>query len=593
MANPIYEARKLDAGDILKDVLSGKIGLPDLQRPFVWKNDKVRKLLDSMIRGYPIGYIMLWDSPAEMEGKSQRIGTNKKVYEVPKSLVIDGQQRLTALLAVMYGVEVRDKSYKTRSIRLAYDPIKRIFKNADAATDRDARFISSIAEAFSADRNKQTSAFRRAYVDGLNASRKKRGGEELSIEEIDEIEAGINELLTLDNYALPVLEIKDWADEEKVSEIFVRVNSQGQTLKQDDFIMTLLSVYEPGMREAIEQFCADSHVPAKGTSYNPIITVTPTHVIRTTVGLGFKRGRLRYAYQILRGRDPEDKDIDEGMLAKTREENYEVFGKALDKVLDLNNWHAYINTLGEAGYICAEQVTSSNAVAFCYAFYLIGKYEFELDSLTLRRVVRRWFFASAVTAYYVGSFETNFERQLNDMRQLDGPQEFVAYFDREVSTQLTDDYFRVTLPANLDSNEAKGPYWQGFVASQVVLGARGLFSTIPLAQLITPGSSGTKKAAEKHHLFPDNHLKQQGQLTKRSNKGNFTLVDYSSNIFISDDDPACYVAKFREKLGEKEYARNCEEHALPLNFESMDYEAFLEERRKLMAQLVKRAFERL
>lgn len=589
MSNPIYEPRKLDVGDVLKDVLSGKIGLPDLQRPFVWKNDKVRDLLDSMLRGYPIGYIMLWDSPAEMEGKSQQIGENEKAYKVPKSLVIDGQQRLTALLAALYGVEVRDKNYRSRSIRIAYDPAERVFKNADATTDRDARLVPSVSEAFSADRDKKSSAYRRDFLRRLNESRLKHGEPELTTEEEDEIEAGLRDLLSLENYALPTLEIKDWADEEMVSDIFVRVNSQGQTLKQDDFIMTLLSVYEPSMREDIERFCANSHVPAKGTSYNPLVEVTPTHVIRTTVGVGFKRGRLRYAYQILRGRDLKTKVTSEAK----REENFSTFGDALSKVLNLNNWHAYINILGEAGYVCSEQMTSANAAAFCYAFYLIGKYEFHLDGISLRRTVRRWFFASAVRAFYVGSFETNFERQLNDVEQLSDADEFVSYFDREVTSLLTDDYFRITLPANLDSNEAMGPYWQSFVAAQVVLGAKSLFSTVPLSQLITLGSTGTKKAADKHHIFPDNFLKQKGQITRRSNKGNFTLVDYDSNIYISDDDPAEYVKRFRDERGEEEYERNCREHALPLDFETMDYEEFLVERRSLMAQLVKTAFERL
>ncbi len=589
MNNSIYNSRTLEVGDVLKDVRSGRIGLPDLQRPFVWKNDKVRDLLDSMLRGYPIGYIMLWDSPMDVEGKSTQIGENQKAYEAPKSLVIDGQQRLTALLATFYGIGVRDKSYTTRKIRIAYDPVGRVFKNADATTDRDPRFISSVSDAFEAKRENRLRAFRREFTSNLEESNEKKGEHPLTDADLDVIDEGIDDLLSLDRYLLPVLEIRESADEETVSEIFVRVNSQGQALKQDDFIMTLLSVYKPQMREDIERFCADSHVPAKGTSYNPLVEVTPTHVIRTAVGVGFKRGRLRYAYQILRGRDLETEVTSE----KTRELNFTKFGDALSGVLDLNNWHAYINTLGEAGYVCSDQATSANAIAFCYAFYLIGKNEFHLDNQSLRRVIRRWFFASAITAYYVGSFETNFEQQLNDVKRLATGEEFVAYFDREISSLLTDDYFRITLPTNLDSNEAMGPYWQGFVAAQVVLGAKSLFSTVPLSQLITIGSAGKKKAVDKHHIFPDNFLKQHGQLTKRSNKGNFTLVDYASNIYFSDSNPAEYVRKFRDELGEAEYGRNCREHALPFGFETMEYEEFLVERRRLMALLVKKAFERL
>lgn len=89
-------------GDLLNDVKNGKIGLPDLQRPFVWKDNKVRELLDSMMKGYPIGYIMLWSSPEDYENTGH-IGNNTNIYSQPDDLVIDGQQRLTALLASMYG----------------------------------------------------------------------------------------------------------------------------------------------------------------------------------------------------------------------------------------------------------------------------------------------------------------------------------------------------------------------------------------------------------------------------------------------------------------------------------------------------------
>ncbi|MDD6085973.1 MAG: DUF262 domain-containing protein [Oscillospiraceae bacterium] len=99
----------------------GSIGLPDLQRPFVWTDAKVRDLLDSMMKGYPIGYIMLWSTPQSYENAKQ-IGDNDKSHKIPSELVIDGQQRLTALLAAMCGIVIRDKSYKERKIKIAFNP---------------------------------------------------------------------------------------------------------------------------------------------------------------------------------------------------------------------------------------------------------------------------------------------------------------------------------------------------------------------------------------------------------------------------------------------------------------------------------------
>lgn len=589
MGNSIYTPVTLEIGNILKDVRSGKIGLPDLQRPFVWKNDKVRDLLDSMMKGYPIGYIMLWESPSDEANKTESIGANEKSYASPKELVIDGQQRLTALLAAFYGIAVKDKNFKERPIRIAYDPIEKMFKNADASTDKDPRYVSAVSEVFEANRLNKLSKFRRRFIKDLNESNEKKGLEELTDEQEDQIENGLNDLLSLERYYLPTLNITVNADEEMVSDIFVRVNSQGQALKQDDFIMTLLSVYEPEMRERIERFCEASHIPAENTSYNPLITVSPTHLIRAIVGVGFKRGRLRYAYQILRGKDLKTKETS----IETREENFSIFGNALDQVLDLNNWHAFINTLSEAGYINSDQVSSSNALFFNYAFYIIGKYEFKMESLKIKRLIRRWYFASALTAYYVGSFESDFEQQLNDIARLETADEFEEYFEQSIAALLTDDYFRITLPASLDANEATGPTWQGFVASQIVLGAKALFSTVPLSQLVGPFSSGTKKAIDKHHIFPDNYLKEVGHIAERSNRANFTYVDYQNNIYISDDPPSEYVARYKKDLGEEAYTLACVQHALPIGFENMQYESFLQKRRKLMAGLVKEAFQKL
>lgn len=174
MPNSIYNPISLEVGNILKDVQTGKIGLPDLQRPFVWGNEKVRDLLDSMLRGYPIGYVMLWDSPSDDAGKRSAIGSNQKVYAVPKSLVIDGQQRLTALLSSLYGVPVRDKNFRERTVKIAYDPIARSFKNADASTERDSRYVPDVSEAFAANHDNKLSAYRRAFIKRLNEANAKK-----------------------------------------------------------------------------------------------------------------------------------------------------------------------------------------------------------------------------------------------------------------------------------------------------------------------------------------------------------------------------------------------------------------------------------
>lgn len=164
MGRELFDNIPSKVSDLLNDVKNGRIGLPDLQRPFVWKDNKVRELLDSMMKGYPIGYIMLWASPDDYANTAQ-IGKNDKVYKQPDDLVIDGQQRLTALLAAMYGVTIRDKNYAERKIRISFNPLTREFAVWTQAFERDPEWISEISSVFSADQEHSISKFRKTYID--------------------------------------------------------------------------------------------------------------------------------------------------------------------------------------------------------------------------------------------------------------------------------------------------------------------------------------------------------------------------------------------------------------------------------------------
>ena len=147
MGKELFDNIPSKVGDLLSDVRNGKVGLPDLQRPFVWKDSKARDLLDSMLKGYPIGYIMLWQSPEGYETVS-KIGTNDKTYIRPDYLVIDGQQRLTALLAAINGIRVKDKNYVDRAIRISFNPLTREFAVWTEAYERNPEWIGEISKVF-------------------------------------------------------------------------------------------------------------------------------------------------------------------------------------------------------------------------------------------------------------------------------------------------------------------------------------------------------------------------------------------------------------------------------------------------------------
>lgn len=590
MGKELFDNIPSKVEDLLRDVEIGKIGLPDLQRPFVWPDSKVRNLLDSMMKGYPIGYIMLWSSPEDYENTGQ-IGRNEKIYRQPDDLVIDGQQRLTALLAAMHGVEIRDKNYSVRRIRIAFNPLTREFAVWTQAYERNPEWISAISSVFEADREHSTSKFRKAYIRQANEGRERNGKDPLTDEEEDIVEQNINDLLNLGIYTLPTLKINSKADEEDVAEIFVRVNSGGTKLTEKNFIETLLAVFDNEVHDKIGAFCAESRIPAECTSYNHIIAVDPSHLIRIAVGIAFRRARLKYAYMLLRG-----KDLRSGVTStKTREDNLAKFKVGLALATDLNNWHAFLNLFSRAGYLKGSIVASTNAIVFSYVLYLIGKYSYKVPPMKLNQVITKWIFMATVTLFYTGSTESEVEKQFADLRDVKDAEGFVSYLESVIETRFTDDYFSYTLPSSLEGSSANSPAWFGYVASLIVLGTPMLFSTAPLSQHFVVGSNGGKSSIDKHHIFPKNYLTQIGYDNDRDRNqiANFTYLDYNTNIDIGDKAPAEYVGEYRQKLGEAGYALTCKQNALPLGFEEMEYQDFLRQRRLLMAETVRAAYRKL
>ena len=588
--------------ELLQKIESGEIALPDLQRPFVWEDAKVRNLLDSMNKGFPVGYVMLWDFPDDYDAKPRSSAIGKSGSRSVRSLLIDGQQRLTALLSAMDGIVVKDKDYRDRRIRISFNPIaiaddgKQIgqFEVWTSATEMDPEWVSDITEVYKLATEKPTTGvfmFCQAYYAAVNASHEKKGLALLKTEEQAVVYNNINKLLGLRNYNLPVVSIDRTASEEDVAEIFVRVNSGGQKLLEKNFIETLLAVYDNDIHWKISQFCESARVPKDKSAYNHIIKPEPSHLIRAAVALGFGRARLKYAYMLMRGRD-----LTTGKTTKEKqEENLTNFRHAMEKVTNLNNWHEFLNLFPAAGYINESLISSDNAVIYSYALYLLGKYKFGIPANKLRRALTRYIFTVMVNATYSGSSETMFEGQLAELKNCNTPEDFLAYIDGFIATRFTKSYFDVTLPDELKTSSTQAPTWCAFVASQIVLGAQVWFGTSTVSTLLSVGASGSKRAYDKHHIFPKNYLNSIGinRNVDRNQVANFVFIDYQSNIEISDRAPAEYLLEYRNRLGEEAFAETCEMNAIPSGLETMTYASFLKARRVLMAQMIKAAYLKL
>ena len=573
--------------DLIMEVENGKLGLPELQRGYVWKAAKVRDLLDSMLKGYPIGYLMIWDA-ADSGDKSKQIGTDSKAYSAPKSLVIDGQQRLTSLFSVMRGRKIVDEKFNEKPVIISFNPLTKAFAVGDNATKRGADWIYDISEVFL---NESSSfSYISKKVESMAESRD-RVGAPLTDGEKQHIAQNIQGLLSLGDFSVPTLEINGSADEESVADIFVRVNSGGEKLGEDDFILTLISVYWQEGRQKIVEFCRSAKIPKQGTPYNFLFQPSPTHIVRVAMSYGFKRARLRYAYMLLRGRD-----FDKGIYSDgLRIQHFDKLKDVLDKVLNVQVWKSFLKCVEAAGFVTKSLISSENALVYSYVMYLLGKFDYEMEESALRRLIAKWFFMTAVTGYYTGSPETDMESDLADLRNVKTADSFVSLLEQKIAAVFTGDYFNISLPNNLANSAPRNPSWFGYCAALNVLDAKVLFSTLHTRELFSPTADGTKTALERHHLFPKAYLARIGITDDRdrNQNANFAFIEWSDNIEILDTSPAEYMKEQLEKIPVDEKVGIYANHALPNGWEHMEYGEFLTQRRILMAKVVKRGFERL
>lgn len=572
-----------DLSGLLHYIDIGDIALPDIQRPFVWSNAKVRDLFDSMYRGFPVGYFLFWEN---VTGAGRHIGTDAKQRAVARLLIVDGQQRLTSLFAVFRGRKVLDENYTTRHIEVAFRPRDGKFEVADAAIRRDPEWIPNISNLWASGQSsyQMVKSFLKQLVVAKGA---------LSDKDEELISHNLDRLFDLQKYPFTALEIAASVDEEQVADIFVRINSEGVRLNQADFILTLMSVFWDEGRMALEAFCRASRQPpsldAPASPFNHFIHPDPDQMLRVAVAFAFGRARLKSVYQVLRGKDMETGDFS----AERRDQQFRLLKDAQDEALNLMHWHQFLSCLVGAGFRSGEMLSSQTALLYAYAFYLIGRKRFSMPEHQLQRLIGRWFFAVNLTGRYTNSPETVMDSDLNRLKGLKDAADFAATLEGIMATELTNDFWMLTLPANLDSSSARNPELFAYMAAQNRLGAPVLFSHKKVSDLLDPTIRSTKKALERHHLFPRAWLERNGEedLKRINQVANFALLEWPDNIDISDDAPTAYVPQVRARFSGDEWTRMHEAHALPAEWHLMDYDAFLIERRKLMAAIIRRGFE--
>lgn len=584
---------------LLTWVKSGEIAIPEIQRPFVWDTSKVRNLLDSLYQGYPIGYLIAWRNP-NIRLKDGSISAGKKI-------LIDGQQRVTALMAALMGRQVLTKDYETIRIRISFNPLEEKFEVANPAILKDTKWLYDIADVFHPD----------ASLTELTENYTEKNPET----DRRQISRVLEKLRKIINNLVGIIDLAEDLDIETVTEIFIRVNSAGAELSQADFAMSKIAANETygghELRKAIDYFChlaisPDFYNKIKegdpkfaATDYFPKMTwlkdanddiydPTYTDMLRVAFTSEFRRGKLQDLVALLSGRNFEtrqfEEDIAQSSFAKLR--------KGILNFMNQTHFERFVMILRSAGFVISDLIGGQNAVNFAYIIYLMGRSE-NMKPDDIEHIVRRWYVMSLLTGQYSGNPETAFEL---DIRQIDS-NGLVNYTNSLIYARMSDSFWDTLLPQQMETSSAISPYFLVFKAAQVMLNDKGFLSkAITVRDLILNRS-------DVHHIYPRHYLKTELNLQRgRYNQiANFAITQSEINIAIGNRPPADYFQllynqcnggelKFGGIDNMSEMLENFRMNCIPaemLQGSIPAYEEFLKQKRKLMALKIKDYFESL
>lgn len=583
---------------LLTWVKSGEIAIPEIQRPFVWDATKVRNLLDSLYQGYPVGYLIAWRNPSiRLKDGSSSSG---------KRILIDGQQRVTALMAALLGQEVLTKDYETVRIRIAFHPVEERFEVSNPAIQKDASWIPDLATVFAPD----------ASLTKLTREYTARNPDV----DQDQISLVLEKVRKIINNQVGIIELAEDLDIETVTEIFIRVNSAGASLSQADFAMSKIAANDTYggnmLRKAIDYFChlavAPEFLPRieKGDKAFAASEFLPkmrwlkdvnddlydpsyTDMLRVAFTSEFRRGKLQDLVALLSGRNFETKQYEEAVA----EEAFDKLKAGVLNFINKTHFDRLTMILRSAGFVASGLIRSQNAINFAYILYLRGRAE-GVPAADIERLVRRWYVMSLLRGRYSGSPETAFDF---DIRQIES-RGLATYTDAVIDAELPESFWNTLLPQEMDTSSASSPYFLVYRAAQVKLGDLGFLSRdITVRDLLLNRS-------DVHHVYPRNHLKGQGLTRGSYNQiANFVLAQSEINIGIGDRDPKVYFSELADQCngGAKKYGgitkieemrANLRMSCLPesmLDGEIPSFDDFLEQRRRLMAQKIKTYFEGL
>ena len=589
-----YSVNNYTVDTLLSSIKAGDIAIPEMQRPFVWDSTKVRDLMDSLYKGFPVGYIIVWQNP--------KVKLKDGTTAVGKKVLIDGQQRITAMAAAIVGQEVMDDHYKWRRIAIAFNPLEEKFEVANNAILKSSKWISDIAPVL--DPSFDTFSFVMKYCQDNEIP-----------DQMPQINTIINKLRGIQNNSLGVITLAEDLDIDSVTEIFIRINSKGVVLSQADFAMSKISSNEEYggniTRKTIDYFChllqspedlkdirnndtAFSSLPefeaikwAAGKN-SPIYKTSYIDILRVAFTYKFQRGRLSDLVSLLSGRDFETREF----KIEIEEESFRQLHEAVLQAVNKINYERYLMIVRSTGIVRKSLIRSQNVLNFGYALYLALR-ERNTDSNKIEQIVRRWIALTILTGRYSSSPESWFDYDIKRFFSCDDPMEYLQITE---AGELSDAFWTVNLVQRLNTSVASSPYFNMFLVAQVKAHDKGFLSTqVDIESML-------ENRGDIHHLFPKKYLISNGVPQAQYNQvANYVYLQQEINIKIRDAAPCVYMAEVLEQCESKQpvyggivetddLQENLKQNCIPEGFEHMDiqdYQTFLAARRELMAQKIR------
>lgn len=598
-----YNASNISVEQILNFIKSGEIAIPEIQRPFVWKPKQVRDLIDSFYAGYPAGYLIISQSP-DIRLKNGRLSEGKKI-------MIDGQQRMTALMTAIVGDEIIDANFKRKRIKISFNPFaaedEERFKVQDNAILKDKRWIADIAVVFSS--GFDSFSFIQEYC---------KKNSEVNPSELN---SKIMQLLDIKNRQIGVITLNKELTIDEVTEVFIRINSQGTKLNQSDFVMSKIAAntkYSGNvLRKAIDYF---SHLAIQPDWYaemekdrdfietdfaqklswlkndkEEIYDPDYGDILRVALMCKFRRGKMKDLVSLLSGRDFETRDYKEEIA----EDSFKKLTEGVLEFMSGYSFRQFVLAIKSAGFISKKLINSQMTLNFAYALYLLLSRDDSVEKGQIKRLVAKWYVLSTLTGRYISSPETVMDRDIRRIKE----KGFSVFFKEVEDAELSDAFWEVGLVQNLDTSAINSPYFNVFTASQIRATNKSLFTSgMKVEDLV-------QVMGDIHHIFPRAYLKKNGikERSKYNQIANYTYLDTQTNISIGEAAPCDYFRKVVEqcRTGKLEIGDICDEDVLrenlkenciPCDIEKMDvstYDEFLLNRRVLMAQKIKKYYESL